>query len=175
MSKSKGNTIDPFAVVAEHGADVVRWYMMSNSPPWDNMKFAMRGLLETRNKFFSTVENVYRFFASYANIDGFDGSETRLPVGQRKELDRWILSRLNATVATADQAYAPIHGAHPHQHAIRKRLLDPLSLEILDGRFFDGDHISAQLNDAKVTFSKYLTEISKLQEKGGTISWTFGK
>jgi len=106
MSKSKGNTIDPFAVVAEHGADVVRWYMMSNSPPWDNMKFAMRGLLETRNKFFSTVENVYRFFASYANIDGFDGSETRLPVGQRKELDRWILSRLNATVATADQAYA---------------------------------------------------------------------
>ena len=106
MSKSKGNTIDPFAVVAEHGADVVRWYMMSNSPPWDNMKFALRGLVETRNKFFSTLENVYRFFASYANIDGFTGAEARVPPGRRKELDRWIRSRLNATVRTADQAYA---------------------------------------------------------------------
>ena len=106
MSKSKGNTIDPFKVVAEHGADVVRWYMMSNSPPWDNMKFAMRGLLETRNKLFSTLENVYRFFASYANIDGFTYAQTRIPVASRKELDRWILSRLNATVAAADQAYA---------------------------------------------------------------------
>ncbi len=106
MSKSKGNTIDPFAVVAEHGADVVRWYMMSNSPPWDNMKFALRGLVETRNKFFSTLENVYRFFASYANIDGYTGHEARIPLAERKELDRWIRSRLNATVAVADQAYA---------------------------------------------------------------------
>ncbi len=106
MSKSKGNTIDPFKVVAEHGADIVRWYLMSNSPPWDNMKFAMRGLVETRNKFFSTLENVYRFFSSYANIDGFDGSAARLPVAGRKELDRWILSRLNATVMASDEAYA---------------------------------------------------------------------
>lgn len=105
MSKSKGNTVDPFAVVAEHGADVVRWYMMSNSPPWDNMKFAPRGLLETRNKLFSTLENVYKFFSSYANIDGFDQREAVVPGAQRTELDQWILSRLNSTVRAVDEAY----------------------------------------------------------------------
>ncbi|HMM75819.1 MAG TPA: isoleucine--tRNA ligase [Gammaproteobacteria bacterium] len=106
MSKSKGNTVDPFAVVAEHGADVVRWYMMSNSPPWDNMKFSPRGLLETRNKLFSTLENVYKFFSSYANIDGFDPGETSVPGAQRTELDQWILSRLNSTNGLVDEAYA---------------------------------------------------------------------
>jgi isoleucyl-tRNA synthetase len=105
MSKSKGNTVDPFAVVAEHGADIVRWYMMSNSPPWDNMKFAPRGLLETRNKLFSTLENVYRFFSSYANIDGFSGREVSVPPGERMELDQWILSRLNSTITAVDEAY----------------------------------------------------------------------
>jgi isoleucyl-tRNA synthetase len=105
MSKSKGNTVDPFAVVAEHGADVVRWYLMSNSPPWDNMKFAPRGLLETRNKFFSTLENVYRFFASYANIDGFTCRESAIPGAARTELDQWILSRLHSTIGAVDQAY----------------------------------------------------------------------
>lgn len=104
MSKSKGNTIDPFRTVAEHGADVVRWYMMSNSPPWDNMKFSLRGLAETRNKFFSTIENVYRFMSSYANIDGFRHVEARIPCAERKELDRWILSRLNSTLTTVDVA-----------------------------------------------------------------------
>ena len=105
MSKSKGNTVDPFAVVAEHGADIVRWYMMSNSPPWDNMKFAPRGLLETRNKLFSTIENVYKFFSSYANIDGFDQRETAVPGNGRTELDQWILSRLNSTIGVVDDAY----------------------------------------------------------------------
>jgi len=105
MSKSKGNTIGPFKVVAEHGAGVVRWYMMSNSPPWDNMKFAPRGLQETRNKLFSTLENVYKFFSSYANIDGFDGREPVVPGAARMELDQWILSRLNSTIAAVDDAY----------------------------------------------------------------------
>ncbi|MGD9604125.1 MAG: isoleucine--tRNA ligase [Gammaproteobacteria bacterium] len=105
MSKSKGNTIDPFKTVAEHGADVVRWYLMANSPPWDNMKFSLRGLTETRNKFFSTLENSYRFFASYANIDGFRHDEPPAPIGARPELDRWILSRLHSTIRAADTAY----------------------------------------------------------------------
>ncbi|MGE3391726.1 MAG: isoleucine--tRNA ligase [Gammaproteobacteria bacterium] len=105
MSKSKGNTIDPFKTVAEHGADVVRWYLMANSPPWDNMKFSLRGLTETRNKFFSTLENSYRFFASYANIDGFRHDEPPAPIGARPELDRWILSRLHSTIRVADTAY----------------------------------------------------------------------
>ena len=105
MSKSKGNTVDPFETVAEHGADVVRWYMMSNSPPWDNMKFSMRGLAETRNKFFGTLENVYRFMASYANIDGFTHEGQDIPVNERSELDRWIISRLNSCMQETDAAF----------------------------------------------------------------------
>ena len=96
MSKSKGNTVDPFATVERYSADVVRWYMMSNSPPWDNMKYSERGLRETRGKFFGTLENVYKFFASYANIDDFRYAEDRVPVAERTELDRWIISRVNS-------------------------------------------------------------------------------
>ena len=104
MSKTKGNTINPMEVVGRYGADVVRWYMMSNSPPWDNMKFAERGLAETRSKFFGTIENVYRFMASYANIDGFVGAEAPVAGHDRSELDQWILSRLNSTIELADRA-----------------------------------------------------------------------
>jgi isoleucyl-tRNA synthetase len=106
MSKSKGNTIDPFETVATYGADVVRWYMLSNSPPWDNMKFSIRGLTETRNKFFNTLENVYRFMASYANIDSFHYSDETIPVAERTELDRWVLSRLHSTTDVVDTSLA---------------------------------------------------------------------
>lgn len=105
MSKSRQNTVDPFDVVGRFGADVVRWYMMSNSPPWDSMKFSERGLVETRGKFFGTIENVYRFMASYANIDGFTCEEAEVPASGRTELDRWILSRLSSTAAAVDEAF----------------------------------------------------------------------
>ncbi len=105
MSKSKGNTVNPFEVVERFGADVVRWYLMSNSPPWDSMKFSERGLTETRGKFFGTVENVYRFMASYANIDGVTCTEKSIPAQNRTELDQWILSRLQSTSRVADEAF----------------------------------------------------------------------
>ncbi|NBC16632.1 MAG: isoleucine--tRNA ligase, partial [Bacteroidetes bacterium] len=104
MSKSKGNAVEPFAVIEKYGADVVRWYMMSNSPPWENLRFGERGLTETQRKFFSTLENVYSFFATYANIDGFQYEGDPVPLAERAELDRWILSRLNTTIREADAA-----------------------------------------------------------------------
>jgi isoleucyl-tRNA synthetase len=125
MSKSKGNVVDPFDTVERVGADLVRWYMLSNSPPWDNMKYSERGLRETRSKFFDTLWNVYNFFSRYANIDGFDPAAPRVPPAERGELDRWIVSRMNTTIAEVDAAYE-------HYDATRaaravERLVDELS------------------------------------------------
>ena len=102
MSKSKGNTVDPFEMIEAYGADTVRWYMMSNSAPWDNLKFNEKGLEETQRKVFNTVTNVYSFFALYANIDGFDYQGAPVAKQDRAEIDRWILSRLNRTIQEVD-------------------------------------------------------------------------
>ncbi len=101
MSKSKGNTVDPFEALDTHGADVIRWTMLASSPPWDNTKYAERSLRDTRAKVFGTLENVYAFFATYANIDGFDPAAPAPPVAERPEMDRWILSRLQTTAGEA--------------------------------------------------------------------------
>ena len=109
MSKSKGNAINPFDMIAGEGADAVRWYMMSNTPPWENLKFSTRSLQDTKRKFFSTLQNVYSFFATYANIDDYVGTEDRIPVLDRAELDQWVMSRLNSTLREVDNAYAEYH------------------------------------------------------------------
>lgn len=114
MSKSKGNTVDPFEVIGEYGADSVRWYMMSNSAPWENLKFSMNGLKEVQRKFFNTVVNTYSFFAMYANIDGFTFSGPVIPIGDRPEIDQWIISRLNTTIKLMEEyfeAYEPTKAA----------------------------------------------------------------
>ncbi|MFB6232008.1 MAG: DUF5915 domain-containing protein, partial [Salinibacter sp.] len=104
MSKSKGNTVEPFEVIDEYGADVVRWFMMSNAPPWENLRFSERGLRDLRRTFFGTLENVYSFFSTYANIDGFRYQKDRMPVAERPELDQWIISRLHTTTQTVQEA-----------------------------------------------------------------------
>jgi isoleucyl-tRNA synthetase len=104
MSKSKGNTVEPFEVIDDYGADVVRWFMMSNAPPWENLRFSERGLRDLRRTFFGTLENVYSFFATYANIDGFRYQKNRMPVQERPELDQWIISRLHTTTQTVEEA-----------------------------------------------------------------------
>lgn len=103
MSKSKGNSVDPNEVIRDFGADTVRWYMMSNSSPWENLKFSEDGLSEVQRKFFNTIVNTYSFFALYANIDGFTYNGTPLPISERTEMDRWIISRLNSTVKQTDE------------------------------------------------------------------------
>ncbi|WP_409029256.1 isoleucine--tRNA ligase [Gracilimonas sediminicola] len=105
MSKSKGNTVDPFEVIQEYGADTVRWYMMSNSSPWENLKFSDDGLKEVQRKFFNTIVNTYSFFAMYANIDGFTFSGTAIPIADRPEIDKWVISKLNSTVKLVEEYY----------------------------------------------------------------------
>lgn len=114
MSKSKGNTVDPFEVINEYGADTVRWYMMSNSAPWENLKFSLDGLKEVQRKFFNTLVNTYSFFAMYANIDGFTYSGAPIPISDRPEIDQWIISRLNTTIKRVEEyfeAYEPTKAA----------------------------------------------------------------
>ena len=98
MSKRLGNAVDPFEVLKKYGADATRWYMISNSQPWDNLKFDVDGVDECRRKFFGTLYNTYSFFALYANIDGFTGQEAEVAIEKRPEIDRWILSELNTLI-----------------------------------------------------------------------------
>ncbi|WP_298139913.1 isoleucine--tRNA ligase [Flavobacterium sp.] len=106
MSKRLGNAVDPFTTLAEYGPDATRWYMISNANPWDNLKFDIEGVAEVRRKFFGTLYNTYSFFSLYANIDGFKYAEAEIPLNERPEIDRWILSELHTLIKTVDEAYA---------------------------------------------------------------------
>ncbi len=105
MSKHLGNAIDPFKIIEKYGVDPVRWYMMTNSSPWDNLKFDEAGVAETSRTFFGKLHQTYSFFAMYANVDNFNYSEADIPNNERPELDRWILSELNSLVKKVDEAY----------------------------------------------------------------------
>ena len=106
MSKRLGNAADPFETLSEYGPDATRWYMISNANPWDNLKFDLEGIAEVRRKFFGTLYNTYSFFGLYANIDGFTYSEAEVPLAERPEIDRWILSELHTLIQLVDEAYA---------------------------------------------------------------------
>lgn len=106
MSKRLGNGVDPFETIGKFGPDATRWYMITNSQPWDNLKFDISGVDEIRRKFLGTLYNTYAFFALYANIDGFKYEEAEIPVSERTELDRWILSELNSLIKEVDDSYA---------------------------------------------------------------------
>ncbi|MDO4780323.1 MAG: DUF5915 domain-containing protein, partial [Bacteroides sp.] len=105
MSKRLGNGVDPFETIEKYGSDPLRWYMITNSSPWDNLKFDIEGVEEVRRKFFGTLYNTYSFFALYANVDGFKYSEENLSVNDRPEIDRWILSLLNTLIKEVDNCY----------------------------------------------------------------------
>lgn len=105
MSKRLGNAVDPFSTIEKYGSDPLRWYMITNSSPWDNLKFDVEGVEEVRRKFFGTLYNTYSFFALYANVDGFEYKEADVPMEKRPEIDRWILSLLNTLVKNVDACY----------------------------------------------------------------------
>lgn len=105
MSKRLGNGVDPFEAIEKYGSDPLRWYMITNSSPWDNLKFDTEGIDEVRRKFFGTLYNTYSFFALYANVDGFNNSQPQIPIEERPEIDRWVISLLNTLVKDVDEYY----------------------------------------------------------------------
>jgi isoleucyl-tRNA synthetase len=105
MSKRLGNAVDPFVTIDAYGSDPLRWYMITNASPWDNLKFDTEGVEEVRRKFFGTLYNTYSFFALYANVDGFDGAQAEIPLEARPEIDRWVLSQLNSLIREVDTCY----------------------------------------------------------------------
>lgn len=114
MSKRLGNAVDPFSNIEAYGSDPVRWYMIENSQPWDNLKYDESGVKEVSGKLFGTIYNTYKFFSLYANVDGFTGSEEQVPLDERPEIDRWILSLLNSLVKEVDASlsdYEPTRAA----------------------------------------------------------------
>ncbi len=126
MSKRKGNVVDPFKTLDQYGADVVRWYMIENAPPWDNLKFDLAGIEETQRRFFGTLQNTYSFFALYANIDGFTKDEMNtVPYEKLTHLDRWIISKLQSLiveVTAAYEEYEPTKAARAIQEFVNDHL-----------------------------------------------------
>ena len=149
MSKRLGNAIDPFASIEEYGSDPLRWYMLTNSQPWDNLKFDLGGVDEVKRKFFGTLYNTYNFFAMYANIDGFTYSEDEIPVEERPELDRWIISLLSSLVkdvAESYETYEPTRAGRAISEFVSENLSNwfvRLSRKRYWGGSYDKDKISA--------------------------------
>ncbi len=141
MSKRLGNAVDPFDVLKTYGADATRWYMISNSQPWDNLKFDRDGVDEVRRKFFGTLYNTYSFFALYANIDGFTGREAEIPVAERPEIDRWILSELHSLIGVVTRSlecYDPTPAARAMQEFVGENLSN-WYVRLNRKRFWGGD------------------------------------
>ena len=163
MSKRLGNAVDPFETMDEHGADATRWYMISNANPWDNLKFDSEGIVEVKRKFFGTLYNTYSFFALYANIDAFSYAEEHIPVSERPEIDRWILSELNSLIQLVDASYADYEPTKATR-AISDFVQEHLSnwyVRLCRRRFWKGDYQKDKIA-AYQTLYTCLVTISKL-------------
>ncbi|PHN95193.1 isoleucine--tRNA ligase [Maribacter sp. 6B07] len=147
MSKRLGNAVDPFDTMNEHGADATRWYMISNANPWDNLKFDEEGIVEVKRKFFGTLYNTYSFFALYANLDQFTFSEEDIPLGQRTEIDRWILSELNSLIKVVDSAYEeyePTRAARAISEFVQENLSN-WYVRLCRRRFWKGEYAADKI------------------------------
>ncbi|MFA7446376.1 MAG: class I tRNA ligase family protein, partial [Flavobacteriaceae bacterium] len=163
MSKRLGNAVDPFTTLSEYGADATRWYMISNANPWDNLKFDIEGVAEVRRKFFGTLYNTYSFFALYANIDGFNYSENEVPLTERPEIDRWILSELNSLIKFVDESYNDYEPTKATR-AISDFVQENLSnwyVRLCRRRFWKGDYSTDKIS-AYQTLYTCLEAVAKL-------------
>lgn len=163
MSKHLGNAIDPFKIIEKYGVDPVRWYMMTNSSPWENLKFDEAGVAETSRTFFGKLHQTYSFFAMYANVDNFNYSETDVPSNERPELDRWILSELNSLVKKVDEAYNDYEPTRAGRY-IETFTIDNLSnwYVRLSRKRFWGSSMSQDKLSAYQTLYTCLVTLSKL-------------
>lgn len=163
MSKRKGNAVDPFGAIEQHGSDPLRWYMMSNTVPWENLKYDDNGVRETARKFFATLYNTYSFFALYANVDGFDPEAPQVPVAERPEIDRWIISLLNTLIKNVEASlddYEPTRAAR----AISEFVIDNLSnwyVRLNRKRFWGGEMTPDKLAAYQTLYTCLLT-VSRL-------------
>lgn len=163
MSKRLGNAVDPFATIRQYGSDPLRWYMITNASPWDNLKFDPDGVEEMRRKFFGTLYNTYSFFALYANVDGFTYSEPDVPMADRPEIDRWILSLLHSLVKDVD-SYLNTYDPTRAGRAIADFINDHLSnwyVRLNRRRFWGGGMTTDKLS-AYQTLYTCLETVSKL-------------
>jgi isoleucyl-tRNA synthetase len=163
MSKRLGNATDPFETIKEFGPDATRWYMISNANPWDNLKFDVEGIAEVRRKFFGTLYNTYSFFALYANIDNFKNEEAEIPLKDRPEIDRWIISELNTLIKDVDGFYTdyePTKAARAISDFVQENLSN-WYVRLCRRRFWKGEYAQDKIA-AYQTLYTCLLSISKL-------------
>lgn len=163
MSKRLGNATDPFTTLDQYGPDATRWYMIRNANPWDNLKFDIDGIAETRNKFFGTLYNTYNFFALYANLDGFTYSEPDIAIAERPEIDRWILSELNTLISFVDEAYAdyePTKAARAISNFVQENLSN-WYVRLCRRRFWKGSYGQDKISAYQTLFT-CLLRVSQL-------------
>ena len=163
MSKRLGNAVDPFATIEQYGSDPLRWYMISNSSPWDNLKFDLEGIDEVRRKFFATLYNTYQFFALYANLDGFDTEAPQVALSERAEIDRWILSSLNSLILEVDSDlndYEPTRAARAISDFVSEQLSN-WYVRLSRRRFWAGEMTTDKLAAYQTLYSCLVT-VAKL-------------
>ncbi len=163
MSKRLGNATDPFETIKEYGPDATRWYMISNANPWDNLKFDLEGIAEVRRKFFGTLYNTYSFFSLYANIDNFHYAEAEIPLNERPEIDRWILSELHTLIKVVDDAYAdyePTKAARAISDFVQENLSN-WYVRLCRRRFWKGEYETDKIAAYQTLYTCLLT-VAKL-------------
>ncbi len=163
MSKRLGNVVDPFATIETFGADATRWYLITNASPWDNLKFDIEGIKEVQRKFFGTLYNTYQFFTLYANVDGFTFKEAYIPLSERPEIDRWILSSLNSVIQKVNEFmddYEPTQAGRAIEEFVDEQLSN-WYVRLCRRRFWKGDYEADKIS-AYQTLYECLDTITRL-------------